>query len=63
MRGVANLPREIYFSLQYLGVSVGRGEELGYGAKIHFDGTSDNVFSQILLLKQLRFASDNAEII
>lgn len=62
-RGVANLPRESYFShIQYLGVSVGRGEG-EYDTKIHFDGTSDNVFSPDSTFKTTEIVSDNAEII
>ena len=62
-RGVANLPRESYFShIQYLGVSVGRGEG-EYDTKIHFDGTSDNVFSPDSTFKKTEIVSDNAEII
>lgn len=62
-RGVSNLPRESYFShIQYLGVSVGRGEG-EYDTKIHFDGTSDNVFSPDSTFKTTEIVSDNAEII
>lgn len=62
-RGVANLPRESYFShIQYLGVSVGRGAG-EYDTKIHFDGTSDNVFSPDSTFKTTEIVSDNAEII
>ena len=62
-RGVSNLPRESYFShIQYLGVSVGRGAG-EYDTKIHFDGTSDNVFSPDSTFKKTEIVSDNAEII
>lgn len=62
-RGVANLPRESYFShIQYLGVSVGRGAG-EYDTKVHFDGTSDNVFSPDSTFKTTEIVSDNAEII
>ena len=62
-RGVSNLPRESYFShIQYLGVSVGRGAG-EYDTKIHFDGTSDNVFSPDSTFKTTEIVSDNAEII
>ena len=62
-RGVANLPRESYFShIQYLGVSVGRGEG-EYDTKIHFDGTSDNVFSPDSTFNKEEIVSDNAEVI
>ena len=62
-RGVSNLPRESYFShIQYVGVSVGRGAG-EYDTKIHFDGTSDNVFSPDSTFKTTEIVSDNAEII
>ena len=62
-RGVSNLPRESYFShIQYLGVSVGRGAG-EYDTKIHFDGTSDNVFSPDSTFKTTEIVSNNAEII
>ena len=62
-RGVANLPREVFFAhIQYLGVSVGRGSG-EYATKIHFDGTSDNVIRTDSTFNKEEIVSDNAEVI